>query len=442
MPDVASQARLPGGPRPWPVVGHIPELQRDPLGFFESTHRRFPKLATLYLFDRPIVLFFRPEDVHAILVQEADRFSSREAVRDSLDLLGDGLLTIDGEAHREQRRLVQPAFRHKEILSYADVMLDYTEQMLATWRPGQALDTAKAMQELTLRIVAKALFDVDLHAEAPELGRAFSEFIENPEQPLSLGAIHLDLPFLPYGKRKHAQQVLDDFVYALIERRRTSAASDIVSALVHPHGPVSLSSTQVRDHAITFLAAGHETTSNALAWTFYLLSQHPETESRLREELGRVLAGRAPTPEDLPDLPYLDAVVLESMRQIPPVWRQARYAQKPFELEGYAFEAGTFVMISQWICHHLEDVWGDPQHFRPERWLGEGAKPPQGAYFPFGAGPRMCIGMPFANQELRLILARTLQRFHLEAPPGMKPHFFPSITLRPRGGLPMTVRAV
>jgi cytochrome P450 len=442
---VQVQPNLPPGPVPLPAVGNILQFRRDPLAFVRGVARSYGDIAAFHMSRVPVILLSRPEYVRYVLVDHARTFSNREFMRNLRQTLGDGLLTTDGEFHRQQRRLVQPAFHKKRVEGYAGIMVHHTEELLESWQPGQRIDIARAMQTLTMRIVAKALFDVDLRHEAPELGQAFTDVIENPVGlAFSLRGLPVDLPFTPYHMHMEGRRLLDEYVFGLIARRRDEGrdVGDIVSMLLHAQADnTSMSDQQIRDQTMTLLAAGHETTANALTWTFYLLSEHPGVREKLVTEVADVLEGRAPTVEDLPSLTYLDWVVTESMRVYPPAWTQGRYAQEEFELGGYTFPRGTGVMVSQWVMHHQPEIWGDPETFRPERWgPANGPQPPQGAYFPFGMGPRMCIGMPFAQLEARLLLATILQRFSPELVPGWPVVPRPRVTLRPKYGIQMTLQ--
>ena len=433
---------LPPGPRPLPVVGNALAFRRDQLGYLQALQREFGKMATIYFGKTPVVLLFRPEHVRYILTENPRNFTSREVAIGLRELIGDGLLTIDGEAHRQQRRMVQPAFHKKRVESYAGIMTHYTEQMLGSWQAGERSDMARDMQELTLRIVGKCLFNLDLTDHVDTLGSAFSNMIDNPAGLLEIFLrVHIDQPFTAYGKRMAAKRLVDEFIYRLIAQRRreTEDKGDVLSMLLEAQeGEIGLSDTQVRDHIMTFVAAGHETTANALTWTFYLLSQHPEAREKLLAELKSVLAGRAPTLDDLPNLPYTEWVLNESMRLYPPAWTQGRQAVEAFELDGVHFPAGTMVMFSQWVIHRLPDIWGDPEAFRPERWDPvHGQKVPPWSYFPFGGGPRICIGMPFAQLEARLLLATILQQYTPHLTPGYRLELNPLITLRPKHGMPM-----
>jgi cytochrome P450 len=390
----------------------------------------FPKssMAMAYVGKLSFVFCFRPEHVRYFLTEQQKNFKKANRSRNNLKrILGDGLLTIDGEYHRQQRRLVQPAFHKRRIESYANVMTQYTQEMLATWQPYAEIDMSQAMQQLTLRIIGQTLFHVDL--------------IERPPGPFrSL----VRVPFLTRKQEQKAwagKELIDDFVYELIRRRRAGGqdTGDVLSMLLaaQDEGNV-LGDTQIHDHVHTFVAAGHETAQNTLSWTFYLLSRNPAVRHKLQEELCAVLGGRVPTVDDLPRLPYLGWTINEACRMIPPAWIISRQAIDAFDLEGYCFPAGTVVILIQWVIHNLPDIWGDPEVFRPERWQPEEAqKIPQGAFFPFGMGPRICIGMPFAEMETRLLLAAILQQYTPELVPGFLVVPLPRVTLRPKYGMKM-----
>jgi cytochrome P450 len=434
---------FPPGPKGLPVIGNVLQFQRNPLQFFRETQRQYPRLATVYVGKDPLILCFRPEHVRSILIENARKFVKPNRGGFNLRLLlGDGLLTSDGDFHRQQRRLVQPAFHKHRVESYADIMVQMTQETLDEWQPGSEINMTQAMQYLTLRIIARALFNIDSRAVATTLGHAFDEVISHSRRPLGmLGKLQMDLPFTAYGKAMAGKRTLDTFVYDLIRQRRAEGrdTGDVLSMLLEAQDEGNpMTDRQIRDQVMTFVAAGHETAQNTLSWTFYLLSQHPEVRAKLLAELHTVLNGRAPTVDDLAHLPYLEWVINESWRVLPPAWTQGRRAAEDFELEGYHFPAESIFIVSQWVLHNLPDIWGDPNEFRPERWDPVNAqKVPQGAYFPFGAGPRMCIGMPFAQMETRLLLATILQRYSPRLVPGFPVVLQPRVTLRPKYGMRM-----
>jgi len=442
MNTTSSQLKLPPGPKGMPFFGSAFAFQSDPLRFVRRLQREYGSMATAYVGKLPFVFCFRPEHVRYFLTEQQKNFKKANRSRNNLKrLLGDGLLTIDGEYHRQQRRLVQPAFHKRRIESYANVMTQYTQEMLATWQPYAEIDMSQAMQQLTLRIIGQTLFHIDLIDRSRAIGQAFTDLIERPTGPFrSL----VRVPFLTRKREQKAsagKELIDDFVYELIRRRRAGGKDmgDVLSMLLaaQDEGNI-LSDTQIHDHVLTFVAAGHETAQNTLSWTFYLLSRNPAVRHKLQEELRAVLGGRAPTVDDLPHLPYLGWAINEAWRMMPPAWIISRQAIDAFDLEGYHFPAGTVVILSQWVIHNLPDVWGDPEVFRPERWQPEEAqKIPQGAFFPFGMGPRICIGMPFAEMETRLLLATILQQYTPELVPGFPVVPLPRVTLRPKYGMKM-----
>ena len=437
--------QLPPGPKPRPVVGNLLEFRKDQLGFATRLQQQYGKAFTFYFGKAPMVMFTTTEAVRYVLVEHAKNFTNREVTQGLRLLLGDGLLTTDGEFHRRQRRLMLPAFHRKRVENYRDTMIDYTERMLDHWQPGQQVDIAVEMQRLTLRIVAKALFDVDLTHESHALGSAFDNAREYPNRRrYSLNALRIDLPFTTYGKYVRAKALLDKTVYDIIALRRSTAedTGDIVSMLLaaRDEDGSTLSDVQVHDELMTLLAAGHETTANALTWTFYLLSQNPAERDKLLAELHNVLNGRTPTVEDLTRLPYLEMVVKESMRLFPPAWIVGRRAVEDYELEGYHLPSGSFVLLSQWVIHHKAEYFVEPERFWPERFDPvEGEKYPSFAYFPFGAGARMCIGSTFAMMEARLLLATILQRFSPKLVAGHPVAPRPMVTLRAKYGMHMVL---
>ncbi|MBA2391703.1 MAG: cytochrome P450 [Ktedonobacteraceae bacterium] len=438
--------QLPPASRRLPLFGNLLSFRRDQLGYLQQLQQTYGNMATIYVGKAPIVLLFRPEHVRYILTENPRNFTSREVAKNLGQLLGDGLLTIDGETHRLQRRMVQPAFHKKRVEGYADIMVKHTLDMLKNWHEGETIDITRAMQELTLRIVGKCLFNVDLSDGFGDLGSSFNAMISNPVSLLEgFFGLQIDKPFTSYGRRMAAKRTLDTFIYQLIEQRRADKqdAGDVLSMLLMTHeGEDTLTDTQIRDHTMTFVAAGHETTSLALTWTFYLLSKYPASYEKLLNELQSVLGSDTPTIDNIGKLPYLEWVLNESMRLYPPAWTQGRRATEAFDLDGYHFPAGTVLLFSQWVVHRLPDIWEAPTEFRPERWDPvSGQKIPQWAYFPFGGGPRMCIGMPFAQLEAKLLLATILQQYRLQLVPDYRLQLVPLITLRPKHAVPMTIKA-
>jgi cytochrome P450 len=441
-------ATLPAGPKGLPIVGNTLQFQRDPLTFMRRIQQQFGRMAHLRLGNQTVVAFFRPEHVRYFLMEHPRNFI-KPNLGNGANLkafLGDGLLTTDGEFHRQQRRLVQPAFHKKHVEGYADVMVQFTQEMLETWQAGTEIDMARSMQQLTLRIILKSLFNIDSPAQATTLGHAFNDVINNTQRRYTaLAKLERRLPLAQNRRREAGARTIDDFVYGLIKQRRVEGqdVGDVLSMLLDAQDEGNtMTDKQVHDQILTFVAAGHETAQNTLSWTFYLLSQHPPVYEKLLAELQTVLAGRTPTIADLASLPYLEWVINESWRYYPPAWLQGRRALDAFDLDGYHFPANTVALMSQWVTHNLLDLWGDPENFRPERWDPvSGQKVPHGAYFPFGGGPRICIGMPFADMETKLLVASILQRFLPRLVPGFPVVPQPRVTLRPKYGMHMILEA-
>ncbi|HXX76942.1 MAG TPA: cytochrome P450 [Ktedonobacteraceae bacterium] len=438
MPNKAS---LPPGPKGLPIVGNIFQLRRDPLSFVRETQKTYGRMATVHFGKQQVVLFFHPEHVRYFLVEKPRNFVKYD-LGNLRFLLGDGLLTSDGDFHRQQRRLVQPAFHKHRVEGYAETMVHLTEEMLEQWRPGSEIDMSREMQQLTLRIILKALFNLDSPTQSASLGRAITTVITNSIRNFgSVRGFRLDLPFTGYGRMMAAKRELDIFVYDLIKQRRADGrdVGDVLSMLLQAQDEGNtMNDKQIHDQVFTLIAAGHETARNTMSWTFYLLSQHPHVLEKLLAELHTVLQGRSPDAGDLPNLPYLEWVINESWRVYPPAFALIRRAVDAFDLDGYRFPAGTIAVFSQWVLHHLPDIWGDPDVFRPERWDPiNGQQVPQWAYFPFGGGPFMCIGMPFAELETRLLLATILQHYTPRLVPGFKVVPQPRVTLCPKYGMHM-----
>ena len=445
LQTTTTKTLLPPGPRGLPYIGSMLSFRQDPLGFFQQLQRTYGNMATVYIGKNPAVLLFRPEHVRYVLVEHPRDFTNRGVLqRDSNGNNGgfasEGLLTIDGEKHRQQRHAVQPAFHKKRIEGYAGIMEQYTQELLKTWHPGDRVDMSRAMQELTLRVVSKCLFSIDLSSQLGPLSDAFDGVIGSSTSMVEdLLNIRIDNPITGYGRRMAAMRQLDMLIYTLIAQRRDDDRDydDVLSMLMSAESGeepgTTLTGKQIHDHILTFLAAGHETTAITLVWTFYLLSQYPQVRARLQDEIRNILAEGELTLDELAKIPYLDWVLNESMRLYPPAWLQMRFVAKETELDGVRLPVGTLIILSQWVIHRLPEIWADPEVFRPERWDPENKQQlPAGAYFPFGGGPRTCIGMPLAQLEARIILANILQHYTPQPDPGYTPGFQPSITLRPK----------
>jgi cytochrome P450 len=363
-------------------------------------------------------------------------------------MMGEGLLTSDGDFWRRQRRLSQPAFHRQQIGAFAGTMTSIAEEMLERWQPvaarGQLIDVSAEMIRLTLSIVSKTLFNTDVGAEANTVGEAITVAFKEFDRRLAALFTLPDVVPTPSRRRLHnAIQTLDRVVYRIIEERRRAGEDigDLLSMLVFARDEEtgeSMSDKQLRDEVMAIFLAGHETTANALNWIWYLLSKHPAVERRLHDELAAVLGGRIPTLEDLPKLSYTTMVIEESLRLYPPAWVIERRSIAADQIGPYVIPPGSTIIPSQYITHRHPAFWDNPEGFDPERFTPERvAARPRFAYFPFGGGPRVCIDNNFAMMELQLILATVTQRYRLALVPGHPVELDPMITLRPRYGILM-----
>src|SRR5438552_7524813 len=413
----------PPGPKPHFLIGNMPLASRNPLAQFSQWAAEFGDI--FYYRAAWIRVYFlnHPDLIEAVLARNYQNFSKDHVIRKSRWFFGEGLLTNEGESWLRQRRLSQPAFHRDRIASYARIMTGYASQMLDSWKQDETLDIHQEMMQLTLRIVVRALFNV----EAEQIGAistALNVMMRNStgiRLLLPPAARYLPTPAMIEFRR--AVRQLDKTVYAIIRahRQNQSDTGDLLSMLMQARDEDGsrMSDKQLRDEVMTFLLAGHETTALSLSWAWYLLSENPEAENKLHHELARVLDGKNPSFEDLPRLCYTEAVVKESMRLYPPAWSLARTAAEDFEIGGYLVPAGSNVVMSQWIMHRDPRFFPSPEQFDPGRWFEEHTQRlPRFAYFPFGGGPRSCVGASFAMMEATLLLAAIAQRFRLRMVPG------------------------
>ena len=442
----ASARLYPPGPKPHFLIGNIPLASRDPLALFTQWGREFGDIFHYRAGWVHVYFLNHPALIESVLVNQHQNFTKERVVRNSRWFLGDGLVTSEGAHWLRQRRLSQPAFHRERITSYAHTITDYAQQMLADWKDGETRDVHQDMMNLTVKIVARVLFGVELAEDCEKISSSLNVLMRQTAGGRMMLPASLRYLLLPvYLPLLRSVRQLDEIVYAIIaQRRRKGDAGDLLSMLlaVRDEDGSSMTDQQLRDEAMTFLLAGHETTALAMSWTWYLLSQHPEAEQRLHQELRQVLKGRAPTAADLPQLSYTEAVIRESMRLYPPVWGMGRSPIKPCEIGGYRVSPGCSVVMSQWIMHRDSRYFRDPVHFDPARWAAEELKKlPRFAYFPFGGGPRVCIGAGFAMMEATLLLASIAQNFRLRLAPAHPVVPLPGFTLRPKYGIRMKLEA-
>ena len=442
---IISELPLPPGPKGKFFFGNALRLAGHWSGYSAECAREYGGVVFYKFFHVPVVMVSNPDAIESVLVRNASNFHKSRDYAAIRSFLGNGLLTSEGAFWQSQRQLIQPAFRHENITAYAQIMSDSAAMLLTRWRDAETRDLHYEMSSLTLEIVAKALFGSRVAHDSKFIG---TEIATVMDLFLSQAALSFLLPEripLPKGPRLlRSRKRLNKVIQSIINDRRMHPieSNDLLATLLaaqDEHG-TRMTDDQLRDEIMTLFMAGHETTANALCWTWYLLAQNPEAQQKLHAELDNVLHGAPPTLPDLPRLSYTELVVKESMRLYPPAWGIGRRAIEDFELSGYRIPAGTNVFLMQWLTHRDERFFPEPERFEPQRWRDDPirrGKLPRFAYFPFGGGPRVCIGAGFAMMEAVLLLASIAQRYSFSLPPDaiVKPFF--SITLRPKDGLRM-----
>lgn len=436
----------PPGPKGHFWWGQLSEFRHDMLGLYQRLTREYGDVVAFRLGPRSVWLVNHPDLIEFVLSSGSRHFKKSFAYQLLVPVIGRGLLTSEGSFWLRQRRLAQPAFHRQRIAAFGDVMVAYTQRLLDRWRPGEVRDLHADMMRLTLEIVAKTLFDFDLAEEAADVGAALEVVQENFSNRFE-GIFPLPTWFpSPSNLRlRRAVRRLDQILYGIIDQRRKSQEDkgDLLSMLLHARDEddgSGMTDQQLRDEAMTLFLAGHETTALALSWLWYLLAQHPAVEATLLAELREALGDRPPTVADLPRLRYTEAVVHETMRLYPPAYSMGREAIEPCELGGYPVPVGQTIEVCQWLTQRDPRWFNDPERFMPERWLdGREKRLPRYAYFPFGGGPRQCIGNTFALMEAVLVLATMAPRVRLELDPNHRVVPWTSITLRPRTGIRVLV---
>ncbi len=439
--------KLPPGPPGLPFVGAVFSFAYNPLDFMLNNYRRYGEVIRIDLLGIKGAALHGADANRYILVDAVDNFLVAPLI-DKVHarwIVGNGLLFIDDPQHRSQRRLIMPAFHRKRIEEYQRVMRETTTQMLDKWRPGRTLDISKEMHQLALVIAGRTLFSMDLGGAASELGHAVATMIATLSNPLNLGLAQLPFDVPPVGRGRTLRRGLariDRVLGKIIEhhRREGDDTGDVVSMLVAAQDEEGkgLTPQQIRDNLLTLFVAGHETSANALTWAFYLLAQHPDVTRKLLAELDRELKGEPPTATDLDRLPYLEQVVKETLRLYPPAPSANRIARESFEWKGYTIEAGELVTYVPFVSHRMPTQFREPEVFRPERFdpvKGDPMKPY--AYIPFAAGPRSCIGAPFATMEIKTVVAMALQRYRLDLIPGQRVEATVRTTVQPKKGVLM-----
>ena len=414
-------------------------LNESPIEMF-SELARYGDIVGIRVVNLRNIFVNHPDLIEEVLIGHPRRYVKGRVLRANRHVFGEGLLTSEGDFWLRQRRLVQPAFHRAQLASYAETMVEYAQRMLEGWRGGEERDVHQEMLRLTLEIVVKTLFDADVTRDAQDVGKSLELLLE-------LGANFRRTLFIPHWmptptnlRIKREIAFIESILYRIIGERRASGrdTGDLLSMLLHVQDEDGsrMTDKQLRDETITLFLAGHETTASSLSWTWWLLARNPAVEAKLHAELDEVLGGRPPSLEDLAGLPYTGNVITESLRLYPPAWGLARVAVENHELAGYPVKKGMGVAMAQWVVHRDTRWFAAPEEFRPERWEGDFIKRiPRFAYFPFGGGPRQCIGNSFALMETTLILATVAQKYRLRLVPDHPVVPLASITLRPRYGV-------
>jgi cytochrome P450 len=392
-------------------------------------------------------LLNRPDFVQDVLVTYQRSFTKGPILQRAKSLLGEGLLTSEGEFHLRQRRLVQPAFYRDRLMTYSQTMAECARAGVAHWKAGETRDLAEEMMRITLAIVGRTLFSRDVEGEASDIGRALTDVLGTfGTLMLPFSSLIQKLPFPKYLRARNARRFLDRTIHDMIEERRKSGKDngDLLSMLllsVDEDGSGGMTNEQVRDEALTLFLAGHETTATALTWSWYLLSQNPGAEDKMRAEIRRVLGNRLPTYNDLPNLPYTEMVLAETLRLYPPAWAIGRTTTTHTRIYNYEVPKRSICLMSPYVMHRHPRYYPDPERFDPLRFTPEAKQErPKFAYFPFGGGPRVCVGERFAWMEGVLLLAAISQRWRFNLVPGQIIEPLPQITLRTRHGLKMILR--
>src|SRR5919106_5349651 len=454
----------------------IRQFIREPIKTLSTISQKYGDISYFKLGPKQhVYLINNPDYIEKVLIYDHRNFKKGKRLQVAKSLLGEGLVTSEGDFHNRQRRLIQPIFHPRQIMSYANIMTDYAIRFRERWKDEDIVDISQEMMELTLGIICKSVLNYDVESEAKQVGKAltitrnYSRRLQSP-----IGHILDKIPILPAPKgAREAIKELDSMVYGLISDRRrrhqqdgsdNKRFDDLLSRLLEAQdsnlaGPASLDSAQsssngkmsdiqVRDEVMTIFIAGHETTANALTWTFYLLSQYPNVEKKLHDEIDSVLGAinnrndhvvsKIPTPDDIPKLQYTEKVSRESMRLYPPVWTMGRYVENDYHVGEYTIPAGSSILMSQYVMHHDPRYYEEPEQFNPDRWTAKFKTDlPRFSYFPFGGGIRGCIGEPFAWMEGILIIATIAQKWKMRLVPDQRIKLDPAITLRPKYGMKM-----
>ncbi|PZD75080.1 Pentalenene oxygenase [Acaryochloris thomasi RCC1774] len=427
------------------AIRQLLKFSREPIKFSEQCVQEYGDVAKISIGSTQVYLFHHPDLIAEILSKQNQHFIKDISYRSLAGIFGNGLLLSDGDLWQRHRRLMQPAFTQERIAAYAATAVEDTAQMLSTWKAGEVRDIHQEMSQLTVKVITRALFGVDITQTALETGEALEAIMLQYYHKTQTGFLFPSWMPTPSNLRgnqaiKHLNKIVDN----IIEQRRHSPQDDLLSNLLSAQDEdgSQLSINELRDEVMTLLLAGHETTANALTWTLMLLAQNPEAATNLTRETQSILKGRDPDVTDLPQLPYTEMVLKESMRLYPPAWALSREVAQDCQIGPYSLKKGTAVYFSQWVVHRDARFFKNPEQFLPERWQDNlENKLPRCAYFPFGAGPRVCIGKAFSMMEATLSLAMLAKQFHFTLVPDQAIELLPSITLRPKQGIKMSLES-
>lgn len=439
-----------------------PDLKREPksipwssaeythnrVGYIEKAKNTYGNVVKFRWGIFPILLISEPDLIQQILVTDAHYFRKGPILTNNRAFFGNGLLSSEGNYWKRQRKLASPAFNSKRLEEYAQIMVEHGAAMLKNWQDGQTLEIQHEMMKLTLGITTKTFFDTEINRDDQD----FEQTLHTLEKLLAQRINNIPmlmlpdwLPFPTNIRLRTAIKKVDKVIYKLIQERRnkTEPGKDLLSLLMAAKDEDDdsvMSDQQIRDEVFTLFFAGHETTALALTWTLWFIAEHPHIEQKLIEELNRVLAGRCPTAADYWSLQYTQNIVKESMRLRPPAWAVGRRAIKDCVIGDLTVTKGTAILISQWLMHHDERYFKNADQFDPDRWSGNFAETlPKFAYFPFGGGPRICIGNGFAMMEAVLLIAVIMQEYHLGSVANQQIELLPGVTLRAADGIKMTL---
>ena len=430
-------------------MGVMHEFNRDPLGFVDRMQRDYGDIVWSRFLYVPALFLYHPNEIESVLTTNARNFRKAMTLRSNFfqRLVGNGLLTSEGEDWKRQRRLSNPAFHRERVATYATTMVDYAKRLTANWQDGDMRDLHREMMRLTLEIVVRCLFSADVSHDVDQVGATLAAMVKPFASQATLKWIlNNRLPTPEHVRFHRLARKIDKVVYRIIAERRASGKDegDLLSMLLaaHDEDGSGMNDQQLRDEVMTLFLAGHETTALTLAWSWYLLGQNSEAEKKFHAELDAVIGDREATFADLPRLKYTEEIVKESMRLYPPAYGLGREAIRDCEIGGFHVPRGTQVFMFQWATHRDPRFFDEPQRFIPERWTTEfESQLPKYAYFPFGAGPRVCVGASFAMMEMILVLATIGRRFRLELDPNHAVEVYPAMSLRPKDGVHVTIHA-